>query len=237
MSQHIALLDEMSRLIEKRDLMTVSMVEQNLACNNDPSNHYKELTDLFSSPKIDKNDKIRLLMIYALRYENSSSSKITELIDLLFQNGVDRESIALVGALKRYAGSAQRTGDLFGNKDLITIVAKSLQKGLQGARNIYTQHQPFIIEILTELLRGGLKESEFPLMGGPGQLSKEKPQDIIVFIAGGATYEEALHIAQFNQTTPNVRVVLGGSTIHNSQSFLAEVAKLRDFATNYFGVQ
>lgn len=44
-----------------------------------------------------------------------------------------------------------------------------------------------------------------------------RPQDIIVFIIGGATYEEALAIYNLNRTVPGVRIVLGGTTIHNTK--------------------
>ena len=44
---------------------------------------------------------------------------------------------------------------------------------------------------------------------------KFRPQDVIVFIIGGATYEEAQSIHHFNKSTPGVRVILGGNTIHN----------------------
>jgi vacuolar protein sorting-associated protein 45 len=50
-----------------------------------------------------------------------------------------------------------------------------------------------------------------------------RPQDIIVFIVGGATYEEALTVHQMNMEYPGVRIVLGGTTIHNSPSFIEEV--------------
>lgn len=43
-----------------------------------------------------------------------------------------------------------------------------------------------------------------------------RPQDIIVFIIGGATYEEALTVYNLNRTMPGVRIVLGGTTIHNT---------------------
>jgi hypothetical protein len=48
-------------------------------------------------------------------------------------------------------------------------------------------------------------------------LNITRPQDIIVFIVGGATYEEALTVHTLNRTTPGVRIVLGGTTVHNSQ--------------------
>jgi hypothetical protein len=42
-------------------------------------------------------------------------------------------------------------------------------------------------------------------------------------MVGGATYEEARHIAQINASTAGIRVVYGGTTVHNSVSFLNEI--------------
>ena len=59
---------------------------------------------------------------------------------------------------------------------------------------------------------------------GAGTGNDPVPEDIIVFMAGGVTYEEATKIDEFNRTNPfKVKVVLGGSTIHNSTSFLEEL--------------
>lgn len=38
-----------------------------------------------------------------------------------------------------------------------------------------------------------------------------------MFIIGGATYEEALTVYNLNRTMPGVRIVLGGTTIHNTK--------------------
>jgi len=48
-----------------------------------------------------------------------------------------------------------------------------------------------------------------------------RPQDVVVFIVGGVTYEEALTVHTFNRTTPGVRIVLGGTTVHNTQRLVA----------------
>lgn len=48
-------------------------------------------------------------------------------------------------------------------------------------------------------------------------LHHHRPQDIIVFVIGGATYEEALTVYNLNRTTPGVRIVLGGTTVHNTK--------------------
>lgn len=53
-------------------------------------------------------------------------------------------------------------------------------------------------------------------------------QDIIIFVIGGVTYEESMAIYNLNISNPHVRIILGGSTVHNSSSFLNEV-KLATF--------
>lgn len=38
-----------------------------------------------------------------------------------------------------------------------------------------------------------------------------------MFLIGGATYEEALAVFNLNRSNPGVRIVLGGTTIHNTR--------------------
>lgn len=51
------------------------------------------------------------------------------------------------------------------------------------------------------------------------------PTEAIVFIVGGSTYEESKAIAEWNsklqQQQSNMRVLLGGSSVLNSEEFLA----------------
>lgn len=42
-----------------------------------------------------------------------------------------------------------------------------------------------------------------------------RPQDIIIYFVGGVTYEESLTVHQINRQGFGVRVLLGGTTIHN----------------------
>lgn len=44
-----------------------------------------------------------------------------------------------------------------------------------------------------------------------------RAQDIIVFVVGGTTYEEARAVALFNSANPGVKVVLGGTALLSSQ--------------------
>ena len=46
--------------------------------------------------------------------------------------------------------------------------------------------------------------------------------EVVVYIAGGATYEEATKVAELN-ASGGVQVVLGGSYVHNSGTFLEDL--------------
>lgn len=60
----------------------------------------------------------------------------------------------------------------------------------------------------------------FFFWGIDGAGTDERPQDIIVFVIGGVTYDEARLVAEINATTPGVRIVLGSTSIINSEMFL-----------------
>lgn len=57
-----------------------------------------------------------------------------------------------------------RTGDLYGNKSFLTFTKKTL-KGLKGVQNVYTQHEPLLLETLDQLVKGKLREADFPFVG------------------------------------------------------------------------
>lgn len=43
--------------------------------------------------------------------------------------------------------------------------------------------------------------------------------DVIIFVVGGVSYEESAAVNAFNARHPNVRVILGGTHVHNSDSY------------------
>lgn len=45
---------------------------------------------------------------------------------------------------------------------------------------------------------------------------RERPQDIIIFTIGGVTYEEVRSVDKFMRNNPGVRILLGGTAIHNA---------------------
>ncbi|XP_066233471.1 vacuolar protein sorting-associated protein 45 isoform X5 [Saccopteryx leptura] len=180
----------------------------------------KNLKRLLQNPKVTEFDAARLVMLYALHYERHSNNSLPGLMMDLRNKGVCEKYRKLVSAIVEYGGKRARGSDLFSPKDAVAIT-KQFLKGLKGIENVYTQHQPFLHETLDHLIKGKLKENLYPYLG-PSTL-RDRPQDIIVFVIGGATYEEALTVYNLNRTTTGVRLVLGGTTVHNTKSFLEEV--------------
>ena len=188
----------------------------------------QSLQKSIASSLVTSENKLRLVALYSLRYERHPSNALPLLLDLLSTAGnVPQQRVNLVSKLLFYHHSLQSPPAASGFSDLFESAsifsgARDRFKGLQGVENVYTQHSPRLEATLQNLIKARLKEQQYPFVDG-GATTRDKPQDIVVFMIGGATYEEAKMIAQVNASSPGVRVVLGGTTIHNSASFLEEV--------------
>jgi vacuolar protein sorting-associated protein 45 len=91
----------------------------------------------------------------------------------------------------------------------------------KGVENVYTQHTPHLSQTLELLLKGRLRETSYPFVEGDEYARTQRPQDIIVFMLGGTTYEESRAVALLNQQLAGqARIIIGGTFVHNSQSFL-----------------
>ncbi|KAG6261444.1 hypothetical protein E4U47_008312 [Claviceps purpurea] len=226
-SKHVTLMSELSRKIAAESLLEVSEVEQSLACNENHSMDLKTVQKLISNPSITVHAKIGLTALYALRYYKHQSNAVPMLVDLLVAaGGVLPSQADLINKVLRYHSSLTSPSqgaitDLFESTGIFSG-ATSRFRGLKGVENVYTQHTTLLESTLQNLLKGRLREQHYPFLEDAGS-AKDKPQDVIIFMIGGATYEEAKMIAGINASTPGVRVVLGGTSIHNAASFLEEV--------------
>lgn len=101
---------------------------------------------------------------------------------------------------------------------------------------MYTQHVPPLVSTLERLAKGKLSETEYPAADrAPGAGPPAQPPRLIVaFIVGGTTYEEAAAVANMNAAAakgegplpPGTRVLLGGTGVQNSNSFLRDLAEV-----------
>jgi len=232
-SKHVTLVSELSRLVSANHLLDVSELEQSLVCNDNHTQDLRTLQNLLPQPHIQPSNKLRLVALYALRYHKNPQNALPILLDLLTTVAdVPPSRLGLIPALLAYASSLQSLpggtsliptgGSEDGPGNLINRFQKTLLKDLKGVENVYTQHVPVLSHTLTSLIKGRLNTNAYPFLE-PERGTKEKPQEIIVFMIGGTTYEEAKTVATINASVPGVRVVLGGTQVHNSESFLESV--------------
>ena len=125
---------------------------------------------------------------------------------------------------------SQRVIDPFAKHKAIEKVKKFVRNPFQSKKekeeptNIYVRHVPILKQILIEAIQGKLSAETYPTVETYEVRPPPdyKPQDVIVFIVGGATYAEAKVVADVS-AAHSCRVILGGTYIHNSRSFLEEV--------------
>lgn len=229
-SKHVTLVSELSRRVGAENLLEVSELEQSIACNDNHAADLKNIQNLIQSPSVTADSKVGLVALYAIRYAKNPANALPMLIDLLSTvGGVSVRQADRVNKLLTYhnsllpstaAGGGGIT-DLFESTGIFGGAGARF-KGLKGVENVYTQHSPLLETTLQNLIKGKLREQQYPFVDGGGT-TRDKPQDIIVFVIGGATYEEGKMVAGINASTPGVRVVFGGTTIHNATTFLEEV--------------
>lgn len=242
-SKHVTLVGELSRLVGELKLLEVSELEQSLAANESHGSDLKNVRDMICSPSITTDAKLRLALLYALRYQKFNGNCIEAIIELLKQNSVSEQDAQLVYVILNFAGMQERQDDLFSNSNFFSR-GKSALKGLKGVENVYTQHTPPLVETIEQLLKGKLKDSSYPVLDSTSTQSNPsshnnsnqalRPLELIVFVVGGTTYEEARSVALLNERLTSgqgfsgpgpqpqlgAKVILGGTCVHNSKTFL-----------------
>jgi vacuolar protein sorting-associated protein 45 len=226
-SKHVNLVGEIARLQKRQQLLKVSRLEQEIACGSaSKRGHFGQLKELLRDATITaKLQMVKLVMIFALRYEKSGcGTETAELKSILERKGVSAASIRLVDDLVAYAGRQRRSGDLFKERrSLISQVRQNVKSELRGVQNIYTQHRPLVDDLMTQMLSGKLSESDFPFKTSP---MRGAPRNIMIFIIGGATYEEAMCVGK--RSTGGVSAVLGSTCMLKSVQFLSIVKEVME---------
>ncbi|KAH7695567.1 vacuolar protein sorting-associated protein 45 [Aphelenchoides avenae] len=161
-SKHVQVVGELSRLVAAQNLLEISELEQRIVSNGEHSQCLDSIKRLLQSPKTTSLNAIRLVMLYALRFEGSNNNALPLLIDLLkHHEGVTSRHVSAIRVLLDYAGVRRRQNDLFGNQSAMEMTKRFI-KGLKGVENVFTQHEPFITQLIDQAGRGRLPDALFP---------------------------------------------------------------------------
>lgn len=93
--------------------------------------------------------------------------------------------------------------------------------------NVYTRHNPPLLDIVDGLIRGRLSPSAFSC--APAQsCNLGRSQEVIVFIIGGTTYLEAHMLKKYNELIPGVSILLASSSILSTSTVVDDVRLLKE---------
>jgi len=222
-------LNNYTKKSKKRSLLVLSEFEQIMICTNEFSftEASKSIDQYFTNPSLYNDDLLRIVILFALRYETHKDmkTKLVEFIASLKNRSVPDSEIRAIDMVLRYGGvNSRRTESLFDFSkgdivDRIKLAISDKGMGLSEVSNVYTQHKPLFHKMIEQLIVGKLSQDNYPFQFGTTY--PEKPQQILIFILGGITFEDACYIAERNnREMGNLKILLGGTSIHNSHSFL-----------------
>ncbi|PSC69479.1 vacuolar sorting-associated 45-like protein [Micractinium conductrix] len=241
--KHVTLMSELSHAVERRGLMAVSGVEQDVACQA-PSlaAHYEAVSELVGNLAIEERDRMRLVLLFALRYERDGQAQLASLLRTLQDQGAYPQRLQLLRFVLQQCSADKRVADIFQDRSMSSRFANLAKQHLKGVENVYTQHTPPLVSLLEKAARGKLPEQDYPRVdkggmdGLSGQQAPRPPRMVVVFVIGGTTYEEAKAVAELNAAgergegwSSGLRLLLGGTSVQSSTSFLQD---LQDVMTN-----
>jgi hypothetical protein len=236
-TKHTTITSELSRQVGKYMIMEVSEMEQNLVAGEITSDSAaSKIIELLQNEQVRWLDKQRLVLLFRLRFEPDPSavSKAKDLEERLLglvPPDEGRKCEECIKKLLQFGGAERRSADLFQKGGLLKEI-KKMKRSIKECDNVYTQHIPHLRVLLDQLSKAKLSTTQYPFTDASAtQMDRKtmgsyKPQEVVVFIAGGVTYEEAASVAAFTQQNPSMQVVLGGNTILRTQSFLDDIDKL-----------
>ncbi|KAJ3005378.1 UNVERIFIED_CONTAM: vacuolar protein sorting-associated protein 45, partial [Siphonaria sp. JEL0065] len=130
-TKHVTLVGELSRRVEVDGLLEAGEVEQSLACSENHAQDLRTVQRLIGQSNIPFEMKLRLVLLYALRYEQSNANATASLVESLRNCSDSTEKhISLVEGIIAYGGAERRLANMFENQDILART-KNAFKGLK----------------------------------------------------------------------------------------------------------
>jgi vacuolar protein sorting-associated protein 45 len=86
-TKHLVVISELSLQIDKNELFQISELEQEIACRNDHSTQLQNVKKFIDDPKVSLHNALRLVLLYAMRYERHANCGTSGLLTQLKNRG------------------------------------------------------------------------------------------------------------------------------------------------------
>ncbi|UKK01126.2 hypothetical protein MACK_001939 [Theileria orientalis] len=217
-TRHVKVLHELSKHIQKNKLLDSGILEQDIATNR--RNVINELAEFLNDKTAPTYEKLRVALIFCLK-NPGDTNKVNRVKDYLKMNRLDQH-VGLVDLCLKLAKfrPVSKTNQDF----TLSSLKDKFNKVSLESQSPYLQYKSQLHSTCYNLIKGKLDVELYATMPSAydlGYTLKHKPASAIVFIVGGATYAEARDCNIVSRAT-GIPIILGGSHIHNSRSFLAD---------------
>jgi vacuolar protein sorting-associated protein 45 len=134
-SKHVALSNELGEMLDKHMLLEVSTLEQELACApENMAQHFDMVVEMCAEKSLTEQQRLRLLLLFALRYESEAGRNVKQLKKVLADQGVSTKLLKSVSKMYEYGGTDVRSEPLFG-KDVFNLAKNIIQRQVPFAAN------------------------------------------------------------------------------------------------------
>ena len=220
-TKHYKLFYELSNYVTNHKLMELSPLEQDIACNNNKKDQFNKISIILQDQKVSPLDKTKLYLLFAFRYEEDSL--VQNLKQLMKENNLENW-IEYGDLLLEYAGKKKRVLDVLSNKDFLSKSKKMFMNAFGNKNNVFMQHVSYLNDLLEKIIKGRTKDIDVYTVLGDDSY---KPQKVILFSFGGITFEECKDLTLLGKTL-DVPIIVGGTSILNSKSFLGELLMIKN---------
>lgn len=222
---HVRLFEAINAMVNSSSLIHIGEIEQSLAVNDDANAHLDEIMKTCQVNQVSLDEVVRLLMIYALRYEGRAQEQINLLKEKF------PSCAPLMDAIVNIAGNGKRApigseDDIFvGNRRKFTNFLTDIKAlCLDEQSQVLDQYKCLLSSIIDRLKKGQLSTDMYPFVGSVGMPNASetfRPNKVLVFYIGGTTYYEMRAAVQ----AADIDVIVGGTTVHNASSFIRNEIK------------
>jgi syntaxin-binding protein 1 len=218
-SLHLSIAQECLSIFEKKKLMGVAKVEQNIATGLDSEGEdirehvWSDMAALLEQPSLSPKDKARLVMLYLLTQPQLSDQDRKSLFDHAKLNREELETVKMLA----YLGQNSKNG--YTQRNPACVTKKGHRKTILDEEPPYevSRYVPALKIILDDAFHGELDDQEFPFLKGSASSATTAPKasapvslrarvgaastmgkeaagsstgSISVFVLGGMTYSE-----------------------------------------------
>ncbi|VVC43830.1 Hypothetical protein CINCED_3A017831 [Cinara cedri] len=177
-AKHVVIMEQLSNFITKKNLLEVSELQQQIACDIQSSQHTQKIRDLIEK-NIPEEEASKLVMLYAIKsISKDSNRELTSLIQLLKSKKVPEHWIELVYDVMKYQSKV-----ILDNENTLKNakqITKRFYKDLKGVDNIFTQHVPLLKELVEDMIKSRLKEEQYPFLSDINQPTKKGNHNLLI---------------------------------------------------------